>query len=360
MATGETGARRIRRIRRSSPKIWIGITAALAVVVAAIVVIVVRVTDHGHQPAAVALPIRQTGTVSLPGDTSRFDYASLDARAGLLFIAHLGASQVVEVDVNAGRVVRTIDGVTDVHGVLVVPELHRVYATATGANRMVAIDEDTGAVVSESPTGDYPDGLAYDPVHRAVWTTNESGGSETVIDGTTGAGRGTVELGGEAGNNAFDPASGTILVDVQGKDQLVQIDPVTLAVGRRLDLPGCDHDHGLALDAADRLAFVACDGNARLLTVDLTTWQVTGNVPVGVDPDVLGWDSAARRLYVAAESGWLTIADLRGRTLTVAGSAHFAEGAHVVAVDPATHRSYYPIADGPGGRPVLLVEEPAP
>lgn len=334
--------------------------AALAAAGVAAAFIAIRVIDHGHQPTSVTLPIRRVGSVPLPGDTSRFDYASLDAKAGLLFIAHLGAGQVVEVDVNAEKVVRTIEGISSVHGVLVVPERHRVYATATGANQMIALDEQTGAVLSRTPTGDTPDGLAYDPVHGTVWTTNEDGGSETVVDADSGAVRGSVDLGSGAGNNAFDPVAGDVLADAQDKNQLDVIDPASMAVTRRVDLPGCDHDHGLTLDAADRLAFVACDGNARLLTVDLNTWRVTGDVPVGVDPDVLGWDPVARRLYVAAESGWLTIADLHDRTLTVAGSAHFTGGSHVVAVDPATHRSFYPIADGPGGKPVLLIEEPAP
>lgn len=338
----------------------LGIAAALAVIAAAATVIAIRVNDHGRQPAPVALPLKQVGAVALPGDSSRFDYASLDPAAGLLFIAHLGASQVIEVDVNGGRVVRTIDGISDVHGVLVVPALHRVYATATGANSVVALDEESGAVLFRAPTGEFPDGIAYDPAHSTIWTTNESGGTETVVDAGTGQARGSVDLGGEAGNNAYDPATGKIYVDVQSRNVLAEIDPATLAMTRRLDLPGCDHDHGLALDTTDRLAFVACDGNARLLTVDLTTWQVTGNVPVGLDPDVLAYDSGAGWLYVACESGWLTVADRHGRTVMIAGSAHFAGGSHVVAVDPTTHRSYYPIPSGPGGKPTLLIEQPTP
>ncbi|NUP46343.1 MAG: hypothetical protein HOW97_03365 [Catenulispora sp.] len=145
---------------------------------------------------------------------------------------------------------------------------------------------------------------------------------------------------------------------MQSRNTLAEIDPATLAITRRLDLPGCDHDHGLALDAAERLAFVACDGNARLLTVDLDAWKVTANQPVGVDPDVLAYDPAAARLYVACESGWLTVANRHGKTLNITGSAHLADGAHVVAVDPVTHRSYYPVPAGPGGRPALLIEEP--
>jgi len=314
----------------------------------------------GQQPPPAALPLRQVGTLPLPGDTSRLDYASLDPGRGLLFIAHLGASELIEVDVHANRVVRTISGLSQIHGVLVVPALRRVYATATGSDTMITLDEGTGAVLGRASTGAYPDGLAYDPVHASVWTTNETGGTETVIDAATGAVRGTVELGGEAGNVAYDPVTGSMLVDVQGSDQFAVIDPATLKVTRRVALPGCQHDHGLALNSAGRLAFIACDENNRLLTLDLTTWQVTGDQSVGQGPDVLAYDPGAHRLYVAAESGWLTVLDQRGRTLSVTGSAHLADGAHIVALDPGTHRSYYPVPDNGSGHPALLTYAPAP
>ncbi|MER6568538.1 YncE family protein [Streptomyces sp. NPDC001093] len=344
-------------IRRLGPRAVPGLVAGLVAAFAAAVSGVLL--TGGSRPPEVALPLHPVARIHLPGDSSRFDYAALDPGRGLLFIAHLGASQVIEVDVRADRVVRTIDGLPGVHGILVVPSRHRVYATATDADQVAAIDETTGTVVHRGPTGDYPDGMAYDPVHGTVWATNESGGSETVVDAATGAARGTVPLGGEAGNVAYDPATRRMLVDVQTRDQLAVIDPATLHITRRVPLPGCDHDHGLILAPADRLAFVACDGNARLLTVDLTTFHVTGSDQVGQDPDVLAYDPSARHLYVAAESGWVTTADNRGRHLTVTGRSHLADGAHVVAVDPTTHRSYYPVAHGSDGHPALLVYRPA-
>jgi DNA-binding beta-propeller fold protein YncE len=329
---------------------------ALTVLVAVIIAGVGTACGRASPPAG--SPLHQVGQIPLPGDGSRFDYASLDAGRGLLFIAHLGASQVIEVDVHVHRVLRTINHLSQVHGVLVVPERHRVYATATGTNQMVALDEDTGAELGRAPTGNYPDGLAYDPQHAAVWTTNESGGSETVIDAATYQVRGTVELGGEAGNVAYDPASRMMLVDVQSRDSLAVIDPVTLTMVRQVPLPGCQHDHGLALDPADRLAFVACDGNATLLSIDLTTWQVTGSNPVGADPDVLAYDPVVHRLYVGAESGDVTTLDNHNRQLTVVSREHVGDDAHVVAVDPTTGHTYYPLPTGPNGGPTLLEKAP--
>ncbi|MFD8388272.1 hypothetical protein ACFV2N_03435 [Streptomyces sp. NPDC059680] len=101
-----------------------------------------------------------------------------------------------------------------------------------------------------------------------------------------------------------------------------------------------------------------CDTNDRLLTADLTTFRATGTDEAGRDPDVHAHDTSADRLFVAAESGWVPTADNRNRHPTVTGRARLADGAHVVAVDPTTHR-YYPVPDGSDGHPALHVRRPA-
>src|SRR6266516_4196902 len=112
--------------RRPRRRLWAVGTFAAAAVLAAAVAVAVTLGRH-RPPPRVAVPLHPAGQLALPGDSSRFDYASLDPARGLLFIAHLGASQVIEVDVHAHRVVRTITGLPGVHGVLAVPALHRVY-----------------------------------------------------------------------------------------------------------------------------------------------------------------------------------------------------------------------------------------
>src|SRR5947199_896074 len=94
------------------------------------------------QPGDVA-SLRALRDVPLPGDTSRFDYESIDPGAHRLYIAHLGAGTVPVYDISSGTVVGEIQDVPGVHGVLAVPELGRVYATATGANQVAVIDPQT-------------------------------------------------------------------------------------------------------------------------------------------------------------------------------------------------------------------------
>jgi DNA-binding beta-propeller fold protein YncE len=313
----------------------------------------------GSLPAAAVahpFPLRTVARVPLSGPSVRFDYTSLDPIANRLYIAHMNASRLLVLDLRTRRVIKTI-AAPGVHGVLAVPELNRVYASATDAHEAITLDGRTGKILARAPAGEYPDGLAYDPVERHVFVSDETGGVETVLN-AAGHRIATIALGGEAGNVQYDSVSHMILVDVQGKNEVAIIDPRTNRIVRRVSLPGCTHDHGLLVDASRRLAFVACDVNDRLLTVDLRTMKVTGSASVGGSPDVLAFDGSLRRLYVAAESGDVAVFAERGHSLVKLGQAPVAPFAHTVAVDSRTHLVYFPLQMGSAGTPQLLVMAP--
>src|SRR6266545_218623 len=118
-------------------------------------------TRRGSHPPNVPLPLRTVAQMTLPAPSTRFDYADLDPATHRLFLAQLGASRLLEIDTTTRQVVRITAGLASVHGVIVVPSLHRVFATATGTNQLVALDESNGAEIFRTTTGDYPDGLAY-------------------------------------------------------------------------------------------------------------------------------------------------------------------------------------------------------
>src|SRR5205085_8592239 len=93
-------------------------------------------------------------------------------------------------------------------------------------------------------------------------------------------------------------------------------------------LAGCRGSHGLNIDSEHRLAFVACEENARLVVFDLEAKKVAAIHPVGADPDVLAFDNGLNRLYVSAESGFISVFDERGRNLEKLGEGFFALDAH--------------------------------
>jgi DNA-binding beta-propeller fold protein YncE len=306
--------------------------------------------------SAAGLPLKTVARVPLTGPSVRFDYTSLDPSTNRLWVAHMNASQLLAFDVRRRKVVKTI-AAPGVHGVIAVPQFGRVYASATDARQVLTIDARTGSILARAPAGDYPDGLAYDPVERHVFISDETGGVETVID-ARGRRIATIPLGGEAGNVQYDAGSGRVLVAVQTRHEVAVIDPRSNRLVRRVKVPGC-FAHGLLVDSPRRLAFVACEQSATLLTLDLRSMSVTGTASVGDAPDVLAFDSSLRRLYVAAESGVVAVFAERAHGLKKLGLSFLAPRAHSVAVDPRTHLVYFPLESGASGRPELLVMKPA-
>ena len=306
---------------------------------------------------AAALPLHTVARVPLPGPSVRFDYTSIDPAANRLYIAHMDASRLLVFDLVKRRVIRSI-AAPGVHGVIAVPQLQRVYASATNARQVYTIDARSGRVLNRAPAGEYPDGLAYDSAQQHVFISDESGGVETVID-RAGNRIATIALGGEAGNVQYDATSRHVLADVQTRNDIAVIDPRTNKIVRRIAVPGCDNHHGLLVDSARRIAFVACDGNARLLTLDLRTLKFTGNQSVGPSPDVLSLDTSLHRLYVSAESGVVAVFAETAHGARKLGQAMLATEAHTVAADPRTHLVYFPLQSGSTGAPQLLIMRPS-
>src|SRR6267154_1562222 len=183
-------------------------------------------TDGDSAAALTAnLPLRTVSDVPLTGGTTRLDYQSFDSASGRLYIAHLGSDLMTVFDVNKETIVGDVKDLKHVHGVLAVPELHRIYASATGTNELAVIDDQTLQVVARFPAGDYPDGIAYASKENKVYVSDLHGKSDTVIDAKTNQRLTTISLGGGAGNSQYDSVSDRIFVTVDGREELAEIDP---------------------------------------------------------------------------------------------------------------------------------------
>jgi DNA-binding beta-propeller fold protein YncE len=252
--------------------------------------------------------------------------------------------------------VANLDGFSSVHGVWAVPELGRVYASVTGEHKVAAVDMKTLKTLAKVGPIKYPDGIAYAPGPQRVFVSDEHGDVDAVIDTKTNSLVASISLGGGAGNTVYDSSSGHILVAVHEKNELVAIDPANLQIIGHYPMTGIESPHGIALDQAGRLAFVAGEDNHMLAVVDLTTMKVLATHPVGKDPDVLAFDPGLKRLYVSAESGNVFVFREDGKTLVDEGHISIPH-AHTVCVDPNTHLVYFPL-ENIDGHPLLRIMEP--
>lgn len=297
--------------------------------------------------------LRRVADIPLPGPAVRFDYQSVDTAANRLCISHMNAGELVVFDLANRRVEGIVGDLPKLTGVLAVPDLGKIYVSVPGGHQVAVIDARTLRVQVRLGEIGFPDAIAYAQDVKKLYVSDESGGGELVIDGPSDRVLTTIPIGGEAGNTVYDPGAKRILVAVQTRNEVVEIDPHTDRVTARHRWAGAAHPHGMAVDAVHRLLFVANERNASLLTVDLRSMKVVGRHRVGGDPDVLAFDPGLGRLYVASESGVVSVLTERNGGLVQDGKIVMAH-AHTIAVDPRTHMVYLPLSSV-DGHPILRI-----
>jgi DNA-binding beta-propeller fold protein YncE len=245
-------------------------------------------------------------------------------------------------------------------GVAVADDAGLIFVTSTPGH-LVLIDNSTLAEVTRVTTGTSPDGDAWDPDDQIVGVSDQGDGALSLIPNAGMGTRTQISLGTETGNVVYDGSRKQFWITVvrsSPPDQLVEVDPKAATVTARIDLPGCSGAHGLRLHPDGQSAFIACENNDMLARVDLGGAHAVATAASGAGPDVLSIDPGLGRLYVAAESGDLTIWDITKPGVALVGHDQPGGNAHTVAADPATHRVFFPLPQGNGSTPVLRIMRP--
>jgi hypothetical protein len=403
---------------------WIACLGIVITILASLVILFVvppppsRLVLVKDIPLPGALPdIYRTSTRPLASGVAvsfdHFAFQAMDSQNHLLFIAHTGPNPAKEQQANHrfnpstdaktdGNIivfdtrrstVSRILNIPQVRGIVVAPDLKKVYAADSYDNIVYAVDEKTfKAVPIHLQTNDAPDSIEYDASDHLIFVSNlgspanpdrsqvveRKNQNETVINAMTDKVIGRIPLGidgkwgDDVGQVRYDPGLHRIFVAVQqlpnpndpnllppaGTARLVAIDPVLHSVVARLALPDiCLTPRGLSIDPQLHIAFIACiNSNPPILVrVDLQTMKVIAEPPwpVQVKPDILAFDRASQLLYVGSAEG-ISVFKERGRQLQWLGNYSFGLNTHSVAVDPVTHDVYLPVPRL-GNRPVLRI-----
>lgn len=317
--------------------------------------------EGGGGRAATALPLVRVADVPLPGNSVRFDYQDIDPEHGNLVIAHMNDAALVVVKLRDGALVKVIPGIPAARGVAVAGDAGRIFVTSS-PNQLVIIDNDSLAEIARVRTGNAPDGVGWDAKDKIVGVSDQGDGSVSLIAGAGSGARTQVPLGIETGNVVFDALRSLFWVTVvkaSPPDELVAIAPIGARATTRIALQSCRGAHGLRIHPDGQSALVACESNAKVVRVDLGDPHAQSLADSGSEPDVLAIDPGLGWLYVAAESGDLKVFDIGRPGLVAIDSEHPGDASHSVAVDPATHRVFFPLVKGASGTPVLRIMRPA-
>jgi DNA-binding beta-propeller fold protein YncE len=292
-------------------------------------------------PAMAAQPAGLAVVDTIKGADGAWDYATVDAKLHRLYVAR--GDGVMMVNLQNGVVTPTLVPGHRVHRVLPLPN-GLVLSTNGDSGTVTLFTAADGHVVAELPAGKKPDAAVRDRQSGLVAVMNGRDGTVTLIDAANRKVAGTIAIGGKLEFAAAD-GHGRVFVNVEDKNELVELDIPNRTVLKRYPLAGCDAPSGLALDHASHVLVAACDNNVAV-ALSATDGQQLATLPIGKGPDAVIFDKADGRFLVpCGGDGVLTeIAEGANGTLKVAGTVRTEPGARTGARDPSSGKVYLPTA----------------
>jgi DNA-binding beta-propeller fold protein YncE len=273
------------------------------------------------------------------GGVGGWDYLSFDAAHRYLFVSR--GDRVLVIDVDQHKQIGTIANTPGVHGIALAPDLHRGFISNGKAASVTEFDLDSlKTVATIEGTGLNPDAILYDPSSHHVFTFNGKSRSASVIDPAKGAVVATIELPGKP-EFAVSDGAGHVVVNIEDKSELAQIDPVSNKVLHLWPLAPCESPSGLAIDTRHHRLFSVCD-NQLMVVTDALDGHLVASVSIGDGPDAVVFDAAESTIYSSnGESGTITaIHQDDADHYHVSATIPTQRSARTVALDPKLHRLY--------------------
>src|SRR5213593_4562020 len=301
------------------------------------------------------MSLRLLGHIELPAHVREggFDHAAVHHEFSRLYVAHTSNDDVDVVDCASDRFLRSLHGLKGVAGVLVSDERCLLFTANRGENTTSIFSAEGEQEIVKIFSGIRPNGLAFDPSRGLLLVANvgdpDVGNSSSVslIDVGQKVVTGTVILPGRPRWAVYDEVMAAFYVNIADPPLIVGIDAnYPSGIRETFEIPS-KGPHGLDLDVRARQLFCACD-EGKLVAVHLDTGEVRLIGNLSGPPDVIFFNSALRRVYVAVGSpGVVDVLDV-GR-MKVLETVPTEKGAHTLAFDhrknmvyvflPATHRA---------------------
>jgi DNA-binding beta-propeller fold protein YncE len=300
------------------------------------------------------MPLQHLGFIDLPAHAKDggFDHAAVHEPTGRIYVAHTANDAVDVIDIEQRKLVGSIGGVRAVAGALVAePDL--VFTSNRGENTVGIFHAVDAPRVERIAVGIRPNGLAYDGRRGRLLAAHVGDpaipGSCTVsvVDVGARARVADVPVAGRTRWTVYDPVAEVFHVNIADPPQIVVVgadDPV--GIRRMVTVPHAG-PHGLDIDVERRRLFCACDAGV-LLDVDADNGQVLAAERIAGVPDVVFFNKALGRLYVAIGApGVIEVFDTaplrRRETVPTEAGAHTlsfdAKRNIVCAFLPVSHRA---------------------
>ncbi len=195
------------------------------------------------------------------------------------------ADGIAVFDIESGRILRVLRGISDPEQVAVSRDGRRLFVASEDTGRALVIDARQGGVLASLEVGGEPEGVAVSPDGRIAYATSEEDHTVAVIPTERPHVRARVRVGLRPRNAVFTSDSRRAFVPGENDSTVTVIDVASDRVVARTRLEGENsRPMGVAITPDDRHLFVTTGRGRRLVRLDAATLRSAGSVEVGDRP----------------------------------------------------------------------------
>ncbi len=271
------------------------------------------------------------------GGEGWWDYVVPDPPRHRLFIGR--QNRVMVVNERNGKLLGAVLGIDGAHGVALVPQTQRGFATSGNDGTIVMFDLESFKSLARIPAAEDADAILYDSASKRVFSFNGDAHSATVVDPAAGKLVTNIPLGGKPESGA-STGDGKVYVNIEGTNEIAEIGASALNVTRRWSTAPCERPVSMAVDVAHHRLFSGCRSGVMAVS-DYQAGTVVATVPIGQGVDGAAYDPEAGDVFTSNADGTLTVIHQDGPDeYHVVENVKTMPGARTMGLDPTTHQLF--------------------
>jgi DNA-binding beta-propeller fold protein YncE len=273
-------------------------------ILTAAMVVMIGCTGSGYSQENAKQPLRLVQTIALPNVKGRLDHMDVDVKGKRLFVAGLENGTFEVVDLEAGKLVRSIPGFKKPQGAVFVPELNKLFL-ASGDDGMLRIFRgDTLELVESIHLEPGPNRVVYEPKSKLVYVgyggkdAGKDYGEIGIVDAPKDKLIGTIKVVAHPSELLLDKAGKTLFVFVSIANKLQVID-TTNREGVSTWPVSSQHPGDAAFDESTSRLFIGTRTPAEMIAMDSKSGREVAHLPTPEGMDGVYFDAVHKRVYVS-------------------------------------------------------------
>ena len=245
-------------------------------------------------------------TILLQDVKGRIDHLDVNLKDQVIYVAALGNNSLEAVDLNSGKTLHSIKGLSEPQGIGYVPQTKELLVANGGTGDCYFYNtltfEKTGALQLHSDADD----VRYDSVAKKLYVGYGEGGI-AVIDAVTHKQLADIKLPAHPESFQIDPALNRLYVNLPDAKMVAEVDLISSAIVNKWERTEPAANFPMALDSIHHQVFVGYRNPARLIVYDGKTGKEISISNMTGDADDLYYDYKTNRILVSGGSGSIDI-----------------------------------------------------